>query len=177
MGDYALLAKKRQEMAEEEKEKEEEMAKLVDKQRELREKMGFDKSRIEYKTQIGRRIGEAALKIDAESKNNDPANYPKYNKIFLPGRMAFVFDISKKGATVPSSITRSEIEVSSADRLAADAFLKSQSESGESTHNIVVNKLVQILSYIKAGETAKLNKKRKNLELEAKYEKKELEIR
>ena len=96
---------------------------------------------------------------------SDPLNLdklPKFNKMFLPGRMAFVFDTTRKGPDQPESIIRSEIEVSSADREKAEKLLKS--DTGESTQDIVINKLIQILSYIRQGHKSKLEKKRKDIE-------------
>ena len=171
--DYALLRKKRMEMAEEEAEKEAELAKLVD----AHKKASVNLQRqVLYNSPFARRVCEGAMAADPRwakeagvgdgtGPDNATKKPPKINRLFLPGRMAWVFDTSRKGSTNPTSITRSEIEVSTADRERANAIEKAERE-GDSTNDIVIGKLIQILSYIRSGETAKLQKKRKTIEEE-----------
>ena len=109
---------------------------------------------------VAKRICGIALN-DTSSEESMAA--PKINKNFLPGRMAFVFNTNKKSRDIPTTIFRSEIEVSSHDRRHAESIVQS---SRDGTNEIVLNKLIQILTYIRSGESGKLDKKRRKIDPE-----------
>merc|ERR1711981_903598 len=75
--------------------------------------------------------------------------------------MAFTFDVTKRGPDMPTSIMRSEIEVNTKDRQLAESIMQQKTEG--SANDIVLNKLIQILSYIRSGDRQKLEKKRKGI--------------
>merc|ERR1711972_1250156 len=75
---------------------------------------------------------------------------PKLNELFLPGRMAYVMDLEEDGETdIPTTSIRSKQDIVNNDQKAT-----------LSTNDIVINKLTQILSYLRAGNRNK--KKRKD---------------
>merc|ERR1712200_328328 len=75
---------------------------------------------------------------------------PKQNELFFPGRMAYVMDLEEEAdSDIPTTTIRSKKDVANNEQKAT-----------LSTNDIVVNKLTQILSYLRAG--SRNNKKKKD---------------
>jgi IK cytokine len=71
------------------------------------------------------------------------------NELFFPGRMAYVMDLEEEGESdIPTTTIRSKKDVAISDQKAT-----------LSTNDIVINKLTQILSYLRAGSRTKKKKK------------------
>lgn len=126
--DYALLQKVRSEIQVKEQEQEEEMEKLIKTKKEKRD----DEEEMNFKTKLGRNVYRAIFKSRASEKN----------EMFAPGRMAYVIDLEDELAEsdIPTTLIRSRSDVPS---LEATATL--------TTNDIVINKLAQILSYLRQG--------------------------
>lgn len=140
--DFALLEKVRAEISNKEKEDEDAMETAVTQTKE--EKPEDTGPKIEFKTKMARNI----YKILFQNK------LPERNELFLPRRMAYVVDLEDEyaDADVPTTIVRSKADCPTVD---ATTTL--------TTNDIVINKLTQILSYLRQGrrESKKLKKKEK----------------
>merc|ERR1719430_1535050 len=66
---------------------------------------------------------------------------PKVNELFIAGRMAYVMDLEEEVETdIPTTSIRSKKDV-----------INNEQKATLSTNDIVINKLTQILSYLRAG--------------------------
>ncbi|XP_069683312.1 protein Red [Periplaneta americana] len=126
--DYALLQKVRSEIQAKEQEQEEEMEKLIKTKKEKKD----DEEEMQFKTKLGRNVYRALFKSRSAEKN----------ELFAPGRMAYVIDLEDELAEsdIPTTLIRSRADVPS---LESTATL--------TTNDIVINKLAQILSYLRQG--------------------------
>ncbi|XP_046979254.1 protein Red [Schistocerca americana] len=126
--DYALLQKVRSEIQAKEQEQEEEMEKLVKTKKERKD----EEEEMQFKTRLGRNIYRAVFKMRPAERN----------ELFVPGRMAYVVDLEDELAEsdIPTTLIRSRQDVPA---LESTATL--------TTNDIVINKLAQILSYLRAG--------------------------
>lgn len=140
--DYALLEKVRAEITSKEREEEEEMEKALTQKKEKEED---PEDQILFKTKMGRNIYRIIFK----------SKYPERNELFLPSRMAYVVDLEDEFADsdVPTTLIRSKVDCP-----------VPESDTTLTTNDIVINKLTQILSYLRQGrrENKKLKKKEKN---------------
>uniref|UniRef100_A0A1X7UYX3 RED-like N-terminal domain-containing protein n=1 Tax=Amphimedon queenslandica TaxID=400682 RepID=A0A1X7UYX3_AMPQE len=82
-------------------------------------------------------------------------NAPEKNEFFLPGRMAYVFELDDEyeESDIPTTLIRSKADC---------PMLESQATL--TTNDIVINKLTQILSYLRQG-SKKLKKKEKGADI------------
>ncbi|XP_030376621.1 protein Red [Scaptodrosophila lebanonensis] len=150
--DYALLQKVRSELTSKEAE-EEEIAAAV-----AREKLAEAAAAAEQ-LEAERREAEDINAINSPLARNiynlvqarRSKEVPR-NELFAPGRMAYVIDLDDEmGETdIPTTLKRSKFEVPVAQEDIATL----------TTNDIVINKLSQILSYLRAGGRNKKNKKR-----------------
>merc|ERR1712029_750708 len=151
--DFALLQKVRAEIeaietAKIDEEEEEVTIKEVSKKAEEakaekkdEEKPEEDKAISECRTTIGKNIYRLMFNPEI----------PKSNELFMPGRMAYVMDLEEDGETdIPTTSIRSKKDV-----------VNSEQKATLSTNDIVINKLTQILSYLRAGNRTKRKKKDK----------------
>ena len=150
--DFALLQKVRaeieavEEQAEVEEEEEvtiKEVAKKTEEkvEKKVEEKSEEDKPVTECRTVMGKNIVRLMF-------NDDTV---KTNELFMPGRMAYVMDLEEDGETdIPTTSIRSKKDV-----------INSEQKATLSTNDIVINKLTQILSYLRAGNRTKRKKKEK----------------
>ena len=148
--DFALLQKVRAEIETLEEaeidEEEEEVSKKSDEKIEKneideKEKPDEDKPETECRTAMGRNIMRNLF-------NNDG---PKTNELFMAGRMAYVMDLEEDGESdIPTTSIRSKKDV-----------INSEQKATLSTNDIVINKLTQILLYLRAGNRTKRKKKDK----------------
>ena len=150
--DFALLQKVRAEIvsrevveAEEEEEegsqeaskKAEEKADKKDSEAKEDEESGI----TECRTTMGKNLMRLVFNPDG----------PKSNELFMPGRMAYVMDLEEDGESdIPTTSIRSKKDV-----------VNSNQKSTISSNDIVINKLTQILSYLRAGSRTKRKKKDK----------------
>lgn len=127
--DYALLQKVRSEIQMKEMEQEEEMEKLVSKPKKERKK---DETEIQFKTRLGRQIYREALGNKEIERN----------PLFAPGRMAYVIELQDDmvDTDIPTTLIRSKADVPSLEE-----------KPTLTTNDIVINKLAQILSYLRQG--------------------------
>jgi len=73
----------------------------------------------------------------------------KVNELFIAGRMAYVMDLEEEVETdIPTTSIRSKKDV-----------INNEQKATLSTNDIVINKLTQILSYLRAGTRSKKKKK------------------
>ncbi|XP_050409914.1 protein Red [Patella vulgata] len=144
--DYALLEKVRAEISYKELEEEEVMEAVVSKKDEEHpEKPEPDpEEQIQFKTKMARNVYRIVFKN----------KLPERNELFLPRRMAYVVDLEDEFADsdVPTTFIRSKADCPT---LEASTTL--------TTNDIVINKLTQILSYLRQGrrDNKKLKKKDK----------------
>jgi len=141
--DFALLEKVRAEITYKEKEDEDMMEEVVDQK--PREKEEEDpEEKMNFKTKLGRNIFRTVF------KNRKPVR----NELFLPRRMAYVIQLEEEFAEsdIPATLIRSKADCPSL-----------QATTTLTTNDIVINKLTQILSYLRQGkrEAKKLKKKEK----------------
>lgn len=78
---------------------------------------------------------------------------PERNEHFLPGRMAYLIELEDENAEsdIPTTVLRSKADCPGLESLAT-----------LSTNDIVINKLTQILSYLRQGKIGKKMKKTKD---------------
>lgn len=147
--DYALLQKVRSEITQQEKIQEAELEKLAEEQEmERSEAVEVEKEdEVEFKTVMGMNV-HRWIQIQ-KSKNVEK------NEMFAPGRMAFLVDLEEETAEsdIPTTIIRSKAEINASTDL----------HTLETTHEIVVNKLAQIFSYLRQGGKKKNKKKDKEI--------------
>uniref|UniRef100_A0A1L8DLT4 Putative ik cytokine down-regulator of hla class ii n=1 Tax=Nyssomyia neivai TaxID=330878 RepID=A0A1L8DLT4_9DIPT len=144
--DYALLQKVRSEIVAKEHEQEDEMEKIVD------EPVAEAKAEVE-KPQ--KREDECKTVMGMNIKNllaSQKSKHVERNELFLPGRMAYVIDLEDENAEndIPTILIRSK----------ADVPMSSAELQTLTTNDIVINKLSQILGYLRSGGKNKKNKKR-----------------
>ena len=113
-------------------------------------KIDREESKIMCKTVLAKNIVKTIFNTEPQEKN----------ELFFPGRMAYIVELeedlteSSTVTDIPTTIIRSKADIQAGN--------SSQQSLSSSTNDIVINKLTQILSYLRAG---KHNKKKKNREL------------
>ncbi|XP_022250197.1 protein Red-like isoform X2 [Limulus polyphemus] len=137
--DYALLQKVRSEITSKEKE-EEEMEKVIMKT------TIKDEEDMQFKTRMGRNLYRLLFRGYQVEKND----------LFLPGRMAYVIDLEDEYAEsdIPTTRLRSK----------ADCPII-ETQTTLTTNDIVINKLTQILSYLRQGPHHRKGKKKEKIKL------------
>ncbi|KAB0790933.1 hypothetical protein PPYR_02733 [Photinus pyralis] len=143
--DYALLQKVRAEIVQRETEQEIELERLAIKQAEEPEKKEEvskkEDEEIQFKTKIGRSIHRTICTLKSR--------HIERNELFAHGRMAYVIDLDDESESdIPTNIIRSKADVPT-----------SEATTTLTTNDIVINKLTQILSYLRQGN--RKNKKNK----------------
>lgn len=151
--DYALLQKVRSEIIVKEQEQEIEMEKLAEEAAEEKEKeqqQGDDEQQKpraeepEYRTVMGRNIHNTIQFYRSR--------HIERNELFMPGRMAYVIELDDEIAEsdIPTTLIRSKADV---------PVIEGEIQT-LTTNDIVINKLAQILSYLRQGGRGKKNKRR-----------------
>lgn len=151
--DYALLQKVRSEIIVKEQEQEIEMEKLAEEAAEEKEKeqhQGDEEQQKpraeepEYRTVMGRNIHNTIQFYRSR--------HIERNELFMPGRMAYVIELDDEIAEsdIPTTLIRSK----------ADVPVVEGEIQTLTTNDIVINKLAQILSYLRQGGRGKKNKRR-----------------
>lgn len=127
--DYALLQKVRSEIQMKEIEQEEELEMLAAKPPKEKKK---EETEIQFKTRLGRNVYHEAL--DGKEVERNP--------LFAPGRMAYVIELMDEtlDTDIPTTLIRSKADVPSLEE-----------KPTLTTNDIVINKLAQILSYLRQG--------------------------
>lgn len=135
--DYALLQKVRSEIQVKENEQEQELERLASKPLEAEkpdpklEKK--EEEELSFKTKLGRSIHRTICQLKSR--------HIERSELFVPGRMAYVVDLDEDADTdIPTTLIRSKAEVPSLN-----------STPTLTTNDIVINKLAQILSYLRQG--------------------------
>ncbi|CAG9770785.1 unnamed protein product [Ceutorhynchus assimilis] len=155
--DYALLQKVRSEIQHKEFEQEQELEKLAieseekKKEKERKDLLKKEEEDIKFTTKIGRSIFFTVQNIRSR--------HIERSEMFVPGRMAYVIDLEEDAETdIPTTLLRSVADVPSFELTTT-----------LSTNDIVINKLTQILSYLRQGSRKK-NKHKRSLEDSKDYE-------
>ncbi|CAA9999653.1 unnamed protein product [Nesidiocoris tenuis] len=141
--DYALLQKVRSEIQAKEQEQEEEMEKLVIKPK--KEKKVREEEEMTFKTNLGRNIYKTVMQSDEIERNAS----------FAPGRMAYVVELADDAidSDIPLTLLRSIADVPA-----------QETSTTLTTNDLVINKLAQILSYLRQGPRHhKKSKKREKI--------------
>lgn len=143
--DYALLQKVRSEIVTKEQEQEKEMEREVE-EMELKEREKEEEKILnepEFKSVMAKNINNVVVSTRTRQIVR--------NELFLPGRMAYVIDLDDENneTDIPTTLMRSKAEIP----------LHQMETQTLSTNDIVINKLSQILCYLRAGRGRK-NKKR-----------------
>ncbi|CAK9818664.1 Protein Red [Anthophora quadrimaculata] len=145
--DYALLQKVRSEIEAKEHEQEQEMEKLVKPKDKKEKKEGEKKDdEMQFKTKIGRNVYRTVMTMKSKQIER--------NELFTPGRMAYVIELDDENTDVdiPTTLIRSKADVPTIDNTPT-----------LTTNDIVINKLAQILSYLRQGNRhGKKGKKNKD---------------
>jgi len=147
--DYALLQKVRCEIEHQEFEDDEQLEEAIegDKTEKVPEKKKDAEEEVLFKTIIGKNIFRAVFKSAP----------PERNEHFLPGRMAYLIELEDEMAEsdIPTTVLRSKVDCPGLE-----------SQATLSTNDIVINKLTQILSYLRqGGKHGKKMKKTKDKEM------------
>ncbi|XP_063706298.1 protein Red [Culicoides brevitarsis] len=145
--DYALLQKVRSEIVTKEQMEEEEMERLANEEKEAepeKEEIIEENGEIKFKTIIGKNIHRIV--------QMQRSRVVERNELFAIGRMAYLIELDDENADtdIPTTIIRSKAEIPQ----------EAQQMQTLSTNDIVINKLSQILSYLRQGGKGKKNKKR-----------------
>lgn len=149
--DYALLQKVRSEIINKEQEEELEMEKLVDEGDAEKEKDVVEEEiqrtkpdEPEYRSIMGRNIYNTIQFYRSR--------HIERNELFAPGRMAYVIELEDENmeTDIPTTLIRSK----------ADVPVQVDEMHTLTTNDIVINKLAQILSYLRQGGRGKKNKRR-----------------
>ena len=127
--DYALLQKVRAEIQVKELEQEEELEKLVSKPKKEKKK---EENEMQFKTRLGRSVYKTVF----------PSEEVERNPLFAPGRMAYVIELQDDmiDTDIPTTLIRSKADVPNLEE-----------KPTLTTNDIVINKLAQILSYLRQG--------------------------
>lgn len=149
--DYALLQKVRSEIQAKEYEQEQELERLAQavdeppppKKSIVKAPVAPEpQDEMQFRTKLGRSIHRTVMQLRSR--------HIERSELFVPGRMAYVVDLDDDADTdIPTTLIRSKAEVPS---LNATPTL--------TTNDIVINKLAQILSYLRAGRRGKKGKGR-----------------
>jgi len=147
--DFALLQKVRSEICAREAELEE-MPAPQQSEKEADEK--------EIKVEDGEKKKEEREELKVETRTILAKNIirnvfrpevPKQNELFFPGRMAYIMELEEEAdSDIPTTTIRSKKDVA-----------MNEQKATLSTNDIVINKLTQILSYLRAGSRNKKKKK------------------
>lgn len=133
--DFALLQKVRSEL--------EDLSAPEAEKEPVKDKKEVVKDEVIFKTAQGKKVHNILFNSKA----------PERNELFVPGRMAYVFDIEDEYAEtdIPTISIRSK----------ADCPVL-ENQSTVTTNDIVINKLTQILSYLRQGVRANRKSKKKD---------------
>lgn len=150
--DYALLQKVRSEIIVKEQEQEVEMEKLAVEAAEAKDKeqqsdeeqQKLRTEEPEYRTAMGRNIHNTIQFYRSR--------HIERNELFMQGRMAYVIELDDEMAEsdIPTTLIRSK----------ADVPVTESEVQTLTTNDIVINKLAQILTYLRQGGRGKKNKRR-----------------
>lgn len=144
--DYALLQKVRSEIVVKEHEQEIEMEKLAEEAEDKlqsKEEEPLDEQ-PEFRTVMGRNVANIVAFYRSR--------HVERNELFAPGRMAYVIELEDENAEsdIPTTLIRSKLDV---------PVVETEIQT-LTTNDIVINKLAQILSYLRQGGRGKKNKRR-----------------
>lgn len=158
--DFALLQKVRAEIFNKEQQQEEEGVEEEEEKTEAKENKTEEEGKKDEKKQTEdvEEVSYASDCTTAMGKNIVRTLFkpeiPKVNELFLAGRMAYVMDLEDETESdIPTTSIRSKMDV-----------VNNEQKATLSTNDIVINKLTQILSYLRAGTRNKKKKKDRLLE-------------
>ncbi|XP_071787633.1 protein Red-like [Asterias amurensis] len=140
--DYALLHKVRAEITTKEKEKEDMMETTFQSSSKTPKKTYVEpEESLQFKTKLARNIYRSLFKTKMSERN----------ELFLPGRMAYKVDLEDDflESDIPTTVIRSKADCPTME-----------SQTTLTTNDIVINKLTQILSYMRQAQRGKKMKKK-----------------
>lgn len=144
--DYALLQKVRSEIENKEQIEEQEMERLAEetKETEPAKEEPEESDELKFKSVLGRNVHRII--------QFQRSKVIERNELFAPGRMAYLIELEDENADtdIPTTIIRSKAEIPQ----------EAQETQTLSTNDIVINKLSQILAYLRQGGKGKKNKRR-----------------
>jgi len=136
--DYALLQKVRSEIVFKEQAEETTEEKADAGSGDEATVAAAESKKIAFKTSMGRRIYSAIARSG-----------PEFNDLFLPGRMAYSIDLEADDE-IPTTVIRSKADLQGIENMQATF----------TSNDLVIQKLSQILSYLRTGRTAKKMRKK-----------------
>lgn len=142
--DYALLQKVRSEIFTKELEEE----KIEEEEKEKEEEVVAEKPKTD-EFMVNSIMGRNIINLLGAWRSRKIER----NELFAPGRMAYVIDLADEEnneSDIPTTLIRSK----------ADVPISTEDTQTLTTNDIVINKLAQILSYLRQGGRGKKNKKR-----------------
>jgi len=153
--DYALLQKIRAEQARKEEEEMKMQEELLDNKAKTDRKLEAKEDLMQLRHPMAKNLNRILFEQEV----------PKNIDNFLEGRMAYVFELEDEYAEsdIPTTLMRSKADCPDAQ----DNLSKSQND-------IVLNKLTQILSYIRTGNKKKKGSKKMDFDLDKEYEEKDI---
>lgn len=124
----------RSEIEAKEHEQEQEMEKLVKPKEKTKKEPEKKDDEMQFKTKIGRNVYKTVMIMKSKQIER--------NELFTPGRMAYVIELDDENADVdiPTTLIRSKADVPTIDNTPT-----------LTTNDLVINKLAQILSYLRQG--------------------------
>lgn len=143
--DYALLQKVRSEIITKEQVQEQEKQDEEAEKEEEEAEQAVKKNEMEFHSVMSRNIHNLV--------QTWRSRHTERNELFAPGRMAYIIDLNddeNAETDIPTTLIRSK----------ADVPLSTEDTQTLTTNDIVINKLAQILSYLRQGGRGKKNKKR-----------------
>ncbi|KAF2355301.1 RED-like N-terminal [Trinorchestia longiramus] len=99
-----------------------------------------DDDKLTFKTGLGRRVYNTVMSARGG---------PEFNDLFLPGRMAYSIDLEADDE-IPTTVIRSKADLQGIENMQATF----------TSNDLVIQKLSQILSYLRTGRTSKKIKKK-----------------
>lgn len=148
--DYALLQKVRSEIQIKENDETEKEIEDEDEFETITQK-GKSKTNLPVVPDIPEESSDAVKSVMATNiLRFAKTNFPERNELFLPGRMAYQFDLENEciEIDIPTTLIRSKADCPHLEI-----------SSSLSTNDIVINKLTQILSYLRQGGSSRKIKK------------------
>ncbi|XP_022660432.1 protein Red-like [Varroa destructor] len=146
--DYALLQKVRSEIEATEKEENEFEEALRAKQEEKQKQDKRAKEEVEEQTKLMFRT--AMAKNINRLLFSQKSSRVERNELFLPHRMAYVIELDEAEGDIPTALIRSK----------QDCPQMALASATLTTNDIVINKLTQILGYLRSGLSIRKSKKR-----------------
>ncbi|XP_003739420.1 protein Red [Galendromus occidentalis] len=148
--DYALLQKVRSEIELKEEVDFEEALRVEQEEKQSQDKRAKEEveeqGKLQFRTAMAKNINRLLFAQNSTKVER--------NELFLPQRMAYVIELDEGESDIPTALIRSK----------QDCPEMGLASTSLTTNDIVINKLTQILGYLRSGLSIRKNKKRVGLE-------------